>query len=50
MINDDLTKTLVRDHQRDLVRIARNDRFSRLVRRTRRKRNPHHDHPQPNAS
>lgn len=38
--NDDLTKVLVRERQRDLARIATNQRFARLVRRGRRERNP----------
>jgi hypothetical protein len=40
MMNDDLTRTLVRERQRDLARIASSSRLTRRFRRIRRKRNP----------
>ncbi len=43
MMNDDLTRTMVRDRQRDLARAASISSTSRLTRRVlrrRRKRNP----------
>jgi|RhiMetdeSRZDD1v2_1073273.scaffolds.fasta_scaffold803314_1 hypothetical protein len=40
MMNDDLTRTLVRERQRDIARLATSSRFTRRVRRVLRKRNP----------
>lgn len=40
MINDDLTKTLVRERQQDMARIASGNRFARRLRRVRRKQDP----------
>jgi hypothetical protein len=51
MMNDDLTKTLVRERQRDLARTASSVRFARRFRRTRRKRSPvENAQSHPNAS